>query len=116
MMCRWRTTQKPGGSCWGSASSRTWRNGPRTGRAGCGFPRAPGGLAALEDVVAGAGGGRDVRPLSRDRAEAARLVVLERLDQLGPGVHDERAVGRDRLADRLAAEHQDVQLLAGAVH
>src|SRR5258707_5342740 len=47
--------------------------------------------------------------LGRDRAEPARLVVLERLDQLVPGVHHERAVGRDRLPDRLAAQHQEVQ-------
>jgi phosphate transport system protein len=46
----------------------------------------------------------------RDGAEPASLVVLERLDELCPGVHHERAVGGDRLADGLAAEHQDVEL------
>ncbi len=58
----------------------------------------------LQDVVAGVGLGGKLRPLRGDRAEPARLVVLERLHQLGPGVHHERAVGGDRLPDRLAAE------------
>jgi len=48
-----------------------------------------------------------------NRPQPARLVVLERLDQLGAGVHDEWPVRRDRLADRLAAEQQDVQVAAG---
>src|SRR5258708_16475359 len=53
--------------------------------------------------------------LGRDRAEPARLVVLERLDQLVPGVHHERAVGRDRLPDRLTAQQQQVEVLARAL-
>ena len=52
-------------------------------------------------------------------AEPAGLVVLERLADLGLGVHDERPGPRDRLADREAAEDDDVQprgipLLLGA--
>ena len=38
----------------------------------------------------------------RNRAEAAGLVVLEGLDELGAGVHHERSVVEDRFADRLA--------------
>ena len=49
----------------------------------------------------------------RDRAQPARLVVLEGLDQLGAGVHDERPVGRHRLPDRLPAEQQDVHVRRG---
>ena len=36
----------------------------------------------------------------------AGLVVLERLDELNLGVHDKRAIARDRLPDRLAAQDQ----------
>ena len=42
--------------------------------------------------------------------EAARLVVLERLNDLGLGVHDERSVVHHRLADRTAAEQQHLQV------
>src|SRR5579872_6475531 len=70
--------------------------------------RAVGRARRLEDVVAWVGGFRDDRG-SRDGAQAAGLVVLEGLNQFGAGVHDERAVRRDRLPDRLAAEQQDVQ-------
>src|SRR6266851_5456632 len=66
----------------------------------------------LQDVVAGVRVLRDRRALCRYRAEPARLVVLERLHKLCSGIHDERPVRRDRLADRLAAEHQDVKTLA----
>ena len=45
----------------------------------------------------------------RDDAEPAGLVVEHRLLQLGAGVHDERAIRRDGLADRLAAEEQDLE-------
>jgi len=48
-------------------------------------------------------------------AEPARLVVLESLDDLGPGVHDERAVVHDRLANRPAAENQDLQVRVAAL-
>src|SRR5215471_12256026 len=50
--------------------------------------------------------------LGRDAAQPARLVVLERPDQLVPRVHHERAVGGDGLPDRLAAQEQDVEVLA----
>ena len=53
--------------------------------------------------------GVDAGVRGRDAAQPAGLVVLERLHQLGAGVHDERPVRRDRLADRLAAEDVDVQ-------
>jgi hypothetical protein len=53
--------------------------------------------------------------LGRDGAEAAGLVVLEGLDELGAGVHHERPVGGDRLADRLAAQDEDVELLMAAL-
>ena len=41
--------------------------------------------------------------------EAAGVEVLDGLDELGPGVHHERAVGGDRLADRPAAEQQHLE-------
>ena len=47
--------------------------------------------------------------------ETARLVVLERLGDLSPGVHDERAVVDDRLANRLAAEDQDLEARVAAL-
>src|SRR5262245_39876569 len=43
-----------------------------------------------------------------DHAELARLIVGERLGDLFFGVHDERPVRHDRLADRLTAEEQHV--------
>ena len=46
---------------------------------------------------------------SRDGPEASGLEVLERLHQLGLGVHDERAVGSYRLTDRLSAEDEHVE-------
>src|SRR6476660_3921819 len=45
-----------------------------------------------------------------DRAELAGLEVGEGLAELGLVVHHERAVPRDRLPDRAAAEDQHVQL------
>ena len=45
----------------------------------------------------------------RNGPEAARLVVLEGLDDLVPGVHDEGPVGHDRLADGSAPQDQDVE-------
>ena len=47
--------------------------------------------------------------LRRDRAEPAGLEVGERVQDLLAGVHDERPVHGDRLADRRAAEDHDVQ-------
>jgi signal transduction histidine kinase/CheY-like chemotaxis protein len=73
-----------------------------------------GGPGKLQDVVPGVRLGRDLA-LGRDTAQPARLEVLERLDQLVPGVHHERPVRRHRLTDRLPAEDQDVQLVAGSL-
>ena len=81
---------------------------PRMARSGSALASVSQRRPALEHVVAG------VR-LGGDGAEPAGLEVLEGLDQLVPGVHHERAVRGDRLADRLAAEDQDVQPVAGAV-
>src|SRR5439155_1630279 len=100
--------------------------GPRAGPRGPGPRRAPrrrrlprAGVEAdqeraarpfrLKNVVPGTGldGYRGNRP------QPARLEVLEGLDQFGPGVHDERPVGLDRLPDRLAAEQQDVHVALG---
>ena len=53
--------------------------------------------------------------LDGDGAEAAGLVVLEGLDELGAGVHHEGPVGSYRLADGLAAQQQYVQLGAAAL-
>src|ERR1700722_18219826 len=49
------------------------------------------------------------QPAGRAAAELAALEVLERLDQLGLGVHHERAVVDNRLPDRPAAEDQYLQ-------
>src|SRR5258706_14955219 len=46
------------------------------------------------------------RPRRHD-PEPAGLVVLHGLHDLGPGVHDERAVPGHRLPDRLPAQHHD---------
>src|SRR4029453_10189960 len=78
----------------------------REWRAGSGGPPGARGLlaaAGLDDVV-----GRVVR--GRDGAELARLVVLERLQQLGLRVHHERAVPGDRLLDRAASEQEHLEL------
>src|SRR6516162_9171775 len=77
-------------------------------------PPGPAGRAdrRSEHVVAGTRLGRDWPRLCRDAAQPASLVVLERLDQLVPGVHHERAVRGDRFPDRLTAQQQDVEVLA----
>src|SRR4051794_19690435 len=43
-----------------------------------------------------------------DRPHPSRLVVLERLDDLGPVVHHERPVVRDRLSDRQPSQEQEL--------
>ena len=48
--------------------------------------------------------------LARDRPESAGLEVLERLHQLGAGVHHEGAVRRDGLADGLVALRRESTL------
>jgi len=65
------------------------------------------------DSVSGAGVWHE--STVRDDAEATGLVVLHGLDQLLLGVHDERTVVRDRLADRLPAEQDDLERGAVAV-
>ena len=52
-----------------------------------------------EELVArrGSAGVVGAEAVGGDRAQPAGLEVLDGLDQLGPGVHHERAVGRDRL-------------------
>ena len=47
------------------------------------------------------------RMCGRDRAQSSRLEVLERLDELLLAVHH-GAVHRDRFADRLATEDEDL--------
>src|SRR5690242_1637259 len=99
---------------WMPGPARRAGAGPAEGRAGCPGPGLRDGpvLGAedrrLEDVVAGVVLLRQRAALGRDRAQPAGLEVLESLDQLGPGVHDERAVGGNRLANRLAAQEQHV--------
>ena len=44
-----------------------------------------------------------------DRAHAAGVEVVDRLDDLLAGVHHERSVVRDRLADREPAEQQHLE-------
>src|SRR5688572_19174360 len=46
----------------------------------------------------------------RDLAQTAGVVVLDRLEDLLTGAHDEGAVEEHRLADRLAAEHEHVEV------
>ena len=84
---------------------------------GAGDERHPAGLVA--DVVGAPGGGcrgpspgmgsRVADVVRRDGAQLPGLVVLEGLDDLVPGVHDEGPVGGDGLADGPAAEDQHVQ-------
>ena len=50
-----------------------------------------------------------------DAAEPAGLVVLERLDELLAGVHHERAVGSDGLADGQPTQDQHVKLGTAAL-
>lgn len=45
--------------------------------------------------------------VARDSAELACLEVLERLYEFGSGVHDERSVCGDRLADGEPSEKDD---------
>ena len=47
--------------------------------------------------------------ISRYRSEFAGIEVLEGLDDLGPGVHDEGPMGHHGLTDRLATEDEDVK-------
>jgi hypothetical protein len=64
-----------------------------------------------DDVV-----GLTVGPLGgRDLPEPARLVVLERLGDLGPGVHDEGAVVHDGLTDRASAEDEELEIVVPAL-
>ena len=48
-------------------------------------------------------------------AEAPGLIVLERLLQLSPRVHDEWTVGRDGFADGLATEKIDLKAFGSRV-
>src|SRR5690349_18780155 len=89
------------------------REGERWSGAGAGGWCAV--MRGLQDVVAGVGVFWQGVRLGRDRAQAACLVVLERLDEFVPGVHHERAVRGHRLPDGLAAEQEDVQILARAL-
>src|SRR5215831_15280531 len=75
-----------------------------------GSPGAP--VPRSEHVVTGMRLLGDRPWLGRDAAQPAGLVVLERPDQLVPRVHHERPVRGDRLPDRLAAQEQDVEVLA----
>ena len=49
--------------------------------------------------------------VGRDLAESSGLVVLEGLLEFGARVHHEGSVGRDGLADGLAAEDEDLERL-----
>ena len=60
-------------------------------------------MLGSEDVVAWVRLFGHLGSLGGYRPQAAGLVVLEGLHELGPGVHHERAVSSDRLPDRLAA-------------
>ena len=51
----------------------------------------------------------------RDGAHPSGLVVGDRLKDLLAGVHDERPVLHDRLADRPAAQEQDIERAAASV-
>src|SRR6202011_704727 len=53
--------------------------------------------------------------VGRDSAQPAGLVVRERLDDLLAGVHHERAVLHDGLADRLPAHDVQVERRGAAV-
>jgi hypothetical protein len=69
--------------------------------------------AALFTRTSGGQAGR------RDGAEPAGLVVLDRLEDLGAGVHDERSVVHDRGPDRQPTEEKDIEgfgLAAGGRH
>ena len=48
-------------------------------------------------------------------AELPGLEVLERLRELGPGVHHERPVRLDRLPDRATTQHQHLEIRAARV-
>ena len=56
-----------------------------------------------------------MRLRSGDLAHAALLEVVEGLEQLAAGVHDERTLPGDRLADRRAAQHDHVELGCAAL-
>src|SRR5215471_11227073 len=62
--------------------------------------------ASRSDRTSASVGHQGVR---RDNAQLAGLVVLDRLLQLLDGVHDERTVVSDRLANRPAAEQQHLE-------
>src|ERR1700730_9119349 len=49
--------------------------------------------------------------VGRHDADHSRLEVLDGLEDLGAGVHDERAVVGDRLANRQPAQQEDVERL-----
>src|SRR5690606_30031740 len=56
------------------------------------------------------GSGLALQVAGRDRAEAAGVVVLDRLEDLLARVHHERAVEDHRLPDRPPAEQEHVQV------
>ena len=89
-----------------SAPSGAGGRPPRPSRAPRPASRSclPPGLVLARDLDAG----RRVVD-GRDRAQAAGLVVGERLDHLVAGVHHERAHPGDRLADRPAAQDEHVE-------
>src|SRR5690349_21469127 len=74
---------------------------------------SPGELPQNHDRSAGAGA-EGTEAVRRDAAEATGVVVVDRLLQLGAGVHDERAVLLHGLVDGLAAEEEQLERLVVA--
>src|SRR5581483_10973375 len=53
---------------------------------------------------------------TKSRDERPGVQLVEGLLQLGLGVHDDRAVPRDRLADRLAGNEQEADAVVAGLH
>src|SRR5690606_18767073 len=88
-----------------SSAIASWTTGDR--RFGWLRPRFPGSkppesqLSVQVFLVRAAHGGNGT--------ESPGLEVLHRLDDLGPGVHDERTGHDDAFTNRLAAEHEHLE-------
>src|SRR5579864_8123351 len=79
-------------------------NNAEKSRRGKEFPNAPRAASALSRVG---------HPLLDERAG---VQLVEGLLQLGLGVHDDRAVPGDRLADRLAGDQQKADAVVAGLH
>ena len=105
----WRTCPPAWRGRWRAARPKPHRNHRIVIRAGCGSCSTPLVIRSVCGRNAAGSAGQSSSPC-RDPAEASGPEVVERLDELLAGVHHERSVRRDGLADRLTTENQNVEV------